>query len=160
RSGAWRALRSRMMDGLRLGIRRGALPRAQAEGVAARLRSAGVRVSLQLVPDAGDAHSALRAALLTGEIDAVVHSYKDLPIESDPRIVVAAVPERADPRDALVARDGMVLGELPAGAVLGTSSLRRGRQLRALGLGLRVVPVHGDIDSRISRVVAGECDGV
>jgi hydroxymethylbilane synthase len=109
---------------------------------------------------AGTAYSALRGALVAGEIDAAVHSYKDLPIEADPRIVVAAVPERADPRDALVARDGMVLGELPAGAVLGTSSLRRGRQLRALGLGFRVVPIRGTLDSRISQVVAGECDGV
>ena len=75
-------------------------------------------------------------------------------------IVVAAVPQRADPRDALVARDGMVLGELPPGALVGTGSARRGSQLRALGLGLDVVPIRGNVDSRIRRVVDGECDAV
>jgi hydroxymethylbilane synthase len=89
-----------------------------------------------------------------------VHSVKDLPVVADARMVLAAVPERSDPRDALVARDGMVLGELPAGAVLGTGSPRRGRQLQALGLGLRVVPVRGEIDSRIRRVTDGDLDGV
>jgi hydroxymethylbilane synthase len=102
----------------------------------------------------------LRAALVAGHIDVAVHSYKDLPIEADARIVVAAVPQRADPRDALVARDGMVLGELPPGALVGTGSARRGSQLRALGLGLDVVPIRGDVDSRIRRVVDGDCDAV
>jgi hydroxymethylbilane synthase len=74
--------------------------------------------------------------------------------------VLAAVPERADPRDALVARDGMVLGELPPGAVLGTGSPRRAAQLRALGLGLQVLPIRGNVDSRIRRVIDGELDGV
>jgi hydroxymethylbilane synthase len=90
----------------------------------------------------------------------VVHSYKDLPTTADRRVVVAAVPERADPRDALVARDGMVLGELPGGAVLGTGSPRRAAQLRALGLGLHVVPIDGEVGSRIRRVAEGELDGV
>jgi hydroxymethylbilane synthase len=89
-----------------------------------------------------------------------VHSCKDLPTAPDPRLVLAATPERADPRDALVARGGMVLGELPPGAVLGTGSLRRGAQLRALGLGLHVEPIRGNVDSRIRRVVDGELDGV
>jgi hydroxymethylbilane synthase len=104
--------------------------------------------------------SALREALVAGEIDAAVHSYKDLPTATDPRLVLAAVPERADPRDALVARDGMMLGELPPGAVLGTGSPRRAAQLRALGLGLQVVPIRGNVDSRIRRVIDGELDGV
>lgn len=104
--------------------------------------------------------SALREALVAGEVDAAVHSYKDLPTAADPRLVLAAVPERADPRDALVARSGMVLGELPPGAVLGTGSPRRAAQLRALGLGLQVVPIRGNVDSRIRRVIDGELDGV
>jgi hydroxymethylbilane synthase len=104
--------------------------------------------------------SALREALVDGEVDAALHSYKDLPTAADPRLVLAAVPERAGPRDALVARDGMVLGELPPGVVLGTGSPRRTAQLRALGLGLRVVPVRGNVDSRIRRVTDGELDGV
>jgi hydroxymethylbilane synthase len=143
---------------LLLGAGGGALAVAQTDWVAQRLRAAGV--AIRVVPIAGDGYSALRAALSRGDIDVAVHSFKDLPTAADPRVVAAAVPERADPRDALVARDGMVLGELPAGAVLGTGSPRRCAQLRALGLGLRTVPIQGDIDSRIRRVDDGEVDGV
>ena len=105
------------MSGLRLGTRGSALALAQTEGVAQRLRGRGVMASAVPVAGAGDGYSALRAALVAGEIDVAVHSCKDVPIEADPRVVIAAVPARADPRDALVARDGMVLGELPAAAV-------------------------------------------
>lgn len=145
---------------LRLGTRSSALAVAQTERVAQRLRAAGVELSVLPVHSVGNAFSALRAALVAREVDVVVHSYKDLPTAPDPRVVVAAVPERADPRDALVARDGMVLGELPGGAVLGTGSPRRAAQLRALGLGLQVVPIDGDVGSRIRRVADGELDGV
>jgi hydroxymethylbilane synthase len=138
----------------------GALALAQTEWVAQQLRAADVAVRVVPLPHAGDHCSASRAALAGDEVDVAVHSYKDLPTAADPRVVVAAVPERADPRDALVARDGMVLGELPAGAVLGTGSPRRRAQLRALGLGLRTVPIHGDVESRIRRVDDGEVDGV
>lgn len=148
------------MGVLRLGTRGSALALAQTEWVARRLRAAGVAAQAVPIRAGGDAYSALRGALVSGEVDVAVHSYKDLPIKADPRVVVAAVPDRADPRDALVARDGMVLGELPAGAVLGTGSPRRGRQLRALGLGLQVEPIRGNVDSRIRRVRDGECDGV
>ncbi len=145
---------------LLLGAGSGALALAQTDWVAQRLRAADVAVRVVPVHTASDGYSALRSALVGGEVDIAVHSYKDLPTAADPRVVVAAVPERADPRDALVARAGMVLGELPAGAVLGTGSPRRCAQLRALGLGLRTVPIHGDIDSRIRRVDDGEVDGV
>ncbi len=143
-----------------LGTRGSAVALAQTEWVAQRLRAAGVEARVLPVHSVGDAFSALRAALVAGEVDVAVHSYKDLPVAADPRVVIAAVPERADPRDALVARDGMVLGELPAGAVLGTGSPRRAAQLRALGLGLRVVPIRGSVESRIRRVADGELDGV
>ena len=158
---------------LRLGTRGSALARAQTEQVADRLRAAGVDVELVQVRTAGDASSApiaelgvgvfvsaLREALVAGEVDVAVHSYKDLPTAPDPRLVLAAVPRRADPRDALVARNGLVLGALPPGAVLGTGSPRRTAQLRALGLGLEVVPIRGNVDSRIRRVVEGTLDGV
>ncbi len=145
---------------LLLGVAEGALALAQTDSVAQRLRTAGVAVRVVPVRTADDGYSALRAALAGGAIDVAVHSYKDLPIAMDPRVVIAAVPQRADPRDALVARDAMVLGELPAGAVLGTGSPRRCAQLRALGLGLQTVPIQGDIDSRIGRVDDGEVDGV
>ena len=143
-----------------LGTRGSAVALAQTEWVAQRLRAAGVEARVLAVHSVGDAFSALRAALVAGEVDVAVHSYKDLPVAAHSRVVIAAVPERADPRDALVARDGMVLGELPAGAVLGTGSPRRAAQLRALGLGLRVVPIRGSVESRIRRVADGELDGV
>jgi hydroxymethylbilane synthase len=145
---------------LLLGAGDGALALAQTDSVAQRLRAAGVAVRVVPVRTADDGYSALRAALAGGAIDVAVHAYKDLPIATDPRVVIAAVPQRTDPRDVLVARDGMVLGELPAGAVLGTGSPRRCAQLRALGLGLQTVPIQGDIDSRIRRVDDGEVDGV
>ena len=83
--------------------------------------------------------SALRDALLRGEVDVAVHSLKDLPTAAPEGIVLAAVPPREDPRDVVVARDGLTLGELPAGSRVGTGSPRRVAQLHALGLGLDVV---------------------
>ncbi len=102
----------------------------------------------------------LREAIADGRVDAAVHSHKDLPTASDPRFLIAAVPPREDARDALVARDGLVLGELPAGAVVGTSSPRRAAQLRALGLGLEIRPLRGNLDSRLNRVSSGELDAI
>ncbi|MGH8918086.1 MAG: hydroxymethylbilane synthase, partial [Actinomycetes bacterium] len=158
---------------LRLGTRGSSLALAQTEWVAEHLRGTGAQVRIVPVRAAGDDSSEpvaeigvgvfvaeLREALLAGEVDVAVHSYKDLPTAPAPRLVLAAVPRRADPRDALVARDGLVLGELPAGAVLGTGSPRRAAQLRALGMGIAVTPIRGNVDSRIRRVVEGELDGV
>jgi hydroxymethylbilane synthase len=96
--------------------------------------------------------SALREALLAGEIDVAVHSFKDLPTAPAPGIVVAAVPSREDPRDALCARDGLTLLELPVGARIGTGSPRRTAQLRALDLGLEIVPIRGNVDTRLAKV--------
>jgi hydroxymethylbilane synthase len=104
--------------------------------------------------------SALRTALLAGEIDVAVHSFKDLPTVAAPGIVVAAVPLRDDPRDALIARDGLTLGELPAGSRVGTGSPRRAAQLRALGLDLEIVGVRGNVDTRLAKVTSGELDAV
>jgi hydroxymethylbilane synthase len=104
--------------------------------------------------------SQLRDALAAGEVDIAVHSYKDLPTAPDPRLTLAAIPPREDPRDALVARDGLVLGELPTGATVGTGSPRRTAQLEALGLGLRVVPIRGNVDTRLAKVASGELDAV
>ena len=104
--------------------------------------------------------SALREALLRNEVDVIVHSYKDLPTAPEPGISLAAVPPRADPRDALIARDGLTLGELPPGSTVGTGSPRRTAQLRALGLGLEIVPIRGNIDTRMRKVTDGELDAV
>jgi hydroxymethylbilane synthase len=104
--------------------------------------------------------AALREAINDGRVDLAVHSYKDLPTASDERFTIAAIPPREDARDALVARDGLVLGELPAGSVIGTSSPRRAAQLRALGLGLEIRPLRGNLDTRLNRVSNGDLDGV
>jgi hydroxymethylbilane synthase len=158
---------------LRIGTRPSALATAQTGIVAERLRAAGHRCELVQISTSGDRSSApvaelgvgvfvsaLREALARGDIDVAVHSYKDLPTAPDPRLHLAAVPQREDPRDALVARDGMVLGELPPGARIGTGSPRRTAQLEALGLGLEVLPIRGNVDTRIGKVRSGELDGV
>ena len=89
-----------------------------------------------------------------------MHSLKDLPTTPHERITLAGVPTREDPRDAVVARDGLTLGELPAGARIGTGSPRRAAQLLALGLGFDVVAIRGNVDTRIKKVAAGEVDAV
>ncbi|WP_018157069.1 hydroxymethylbilane synthase [Demetria terragena] len=159
---------------LRLGTRRSALALAQSEQIADRLRDAGQQVEIVTITTEGDTNrgslatiggtgvfaAALRAALLAGEVDLAVHSLKDLPVAPEPGLTVAGIPVREDARDVLVARDGLTLGELPAGSVVGTGSPRRAAQLAALGLGHEVRDIRGNIDTRIGYVHAGQCDGV
>lgn len=104
--------------------------------------------------------NALRDALLDGRVDVAVHSLKDLPTYPADGITLAAVPDREDPRDVVVARDGLTLGELPVGSRVGTGSPRRAAQLHALGLGVEVVGVRGNVDTRIAKVRSGEYDAV
>ena len=156
---------------LRVGTRASALARVQTGLVADAVDAAmeivpivteGDRSSAALTQLGGTGVfvSALRSALLSGEIDVAVHSYKDLPTAPAEGIALAAVPMREDPRDALVARDRLTLGELPAGSRIGTGSPRRGAQLRALGLGLEIVAIRGNVDTRLGRVSAADLDGV
>lgn len=160
---------------LRLGTRASRLATTQSQAVADAITAAsGVRVELVHISTEGDRSSAaiaqlggtgvfvtaIRQALLEGTVDVAVHSYKDLPTLPEPGLTIAAVPPREDPRDALVARDGLTLGELPAGARIGTGAPRRVAQLRALGLGLEVVPIRGNVDTRVNRVVPGDLDAV
>jgi len=160
---------------LRVGTRASALARAQSGQVAARLQQAlGRPAELVDVTTEGDVNraslaalggtgvfvSALRDALLRGDVDVAVHSLKDLPTAPAEGIDLAAVPLREDPRDVVVARDGLTIGELPAGAWVGTGSPRRVAQLRALGLGLELVDVRGNVDTRIGKVRSGDLDGV
>jgi hydroxymethylbilane synthase len=160
---------------LRLGTRGSALALAQSGGVAATIiAELGRQVEMISVQTQGDLSpvaisqlggtgvfvTALREALLRGDVDLAVHSYKDLPTAPADGLVIAAVPPRQDPRDALVARDGKTLGELPAGSRIGTGSPRRAAQLRALGLGLEVEPLRGNVDTRLRRVSEGALDGV
>jgi hydroxymethylbilane synthase len=96
--------------------------------------------------------AALRTALLNGEVDVVVHSFKDLPTAPTEGLAVAAVPPRADARDALCARDGFTLDTLPEGAKVGTGSPRRRAQLLARRPDLDVVDIRGNVDTRLGRV--------
>lgn len=104
--------------------------------------------------------SALREALLAGECDVAVHSLKDIPTAPADGIALAAVPVREDPRDVLIARDGLTLGELPAGSRIGSGSPRRVAQLAALGLGVELVEIRGNVETRIGKVTSGELDAV
>ncbi|MFD4353839.1 hydroxymethylbilane synthase [Nocardia sp. NPDC058519] len=157
----------------RIGTRGSLLALTQAGTIRDALIAAGQPAELVVIKTPGDLSSdpvqkigvgvftsALRDELAAGGIDIAVHSYKDLPTAQDPRFTIAAIPPREDPRDALVARDGMVLGELPAGARVGTSAPRRAAQLRALGLGLDILPLRGNIDSRLRKVSEGELDAI
>ncbi|WP_433264580.1 hydroxymethylbilane synthase [Micromonospora vinacea] len=157
---------------LRLGTRGSALAMAQSGQVAEAVTAAtGRPVELVEVVTAGDRSnapvhrlgvgvfvSALRDALTAGTIDFAVHSYKDLPTAAAGGLHIAAVPARQDPRDALVARDGRTLAELPPGATVGTGALRRIAQLHALGLQLEVTPIRGNVDTRLARVLGPEAD--
>ena len=164
---------------LRLGTRGSALARTQSQAVADAITAAtGTPVELVHIVTEGDRSSAaiaqlggtgvfvaaIRRALLEGSVDLAVHSYKDLPTAAEPGLIIAAVPGREDPRDALVARDGLTLGELPSGSRIGTGAPRRVAQLRALGLGLDVVPIRGNVDTRLARVAGvgeqGDLDAV
>lgn len=160
---------------LRLGTRASTLATTQSGMIADRLRAeCGVEVELVHISTEGDRSSeplaqmggtgvfvaALREALIRGEIDLAVHSLKDLPTAVHPDLVVAAIPQRVDPRDVLIARDNLTLGELPQGARIGTGSPRREAQVNALGLGIEVAPIRGNVGTRIGKVTSGELDGV
>jgi hydroxymethylbilane synthase len=160
-----------------LGTRASALARAQTELVAGALGVArpGLECATRVISTSGDRTqesgeplpsiggkglftAELERALQDGEIDVAVHSLKDLPTEDAPGVVVGAVTAREDVRDCLVARAAGSLAELPAGAVVGTSSLRRSAQLVALRADLEVRSIRGNVDTRVRKVSAGEYD--
>lgn len=163
------------MTVLRLGTRGSALALAQAQLVASRLQGAAPNLTVDLVTitTAGDTDqatplaeserpgwftSAIQEALQRGEIDIAVHSLKDLPTQRPEGLVIAAIPFRHDPRDALVSRTGVPLTALAPGAIVGTSSPRRQAQLRALRSDLEVRPIRGNIETRIRKVQEAEYD--
>ncbi|MFE7544035.1 hydroxymethylbilane synthase [Streptomyces platensis] len=164
---------------LRLGTRRSKLAMAQSGQVAEAVHAlTGRPVELVEITTYGDTSrehlaqiggtgvfvSALRDALLAGEIDFAVHSLKDLPTTQPEDLTLAAIPVREDPRDALIARDGLRFEQLPDGARVGTGSPRRMAQLnawaRSLGRRVETVPIRGNIDTRIGFVEKGELDAV
>jgi hydroxymethylbilane synthase len=102
----------------------------------------------------------LEEALLDGRADFAVHSIKDVPADLAPRLALACVPAREDPRDVLVSKSGARLAELPSGAVVGTSSLRRSVAVLTARPDLRVEPVRGNVDTRLRKVTEGPLDAV
>ena len=160
---------------LRLGSRKSPMAISQS-GEVARLvtERTGRRVEIVGVTTLGDVSkeqmsqiggtgvfvSALRDALLRGEVDFAVHSLKDLPTGDAPGIALAAVPARDDPRDALVARDGAKLADLPPGARIGTGSPRRAAQLLLLRGDVTCVPIRGNAGTRLAKVRDGELDAI
>jgi hydroxymethylbilane synthase len=149
------------VSALRLGTRGSALALAQATPIAAKLGAELViiqsegDISTAPLADLGGTGvfaTALRTALLGGQVDVVVHSYKDLPTAPTAGLVIGAVPKRGDARDALCARDGFTLETLPDGATVGTGSPRRRAQLLARRPDLNVVELRGNVDTRLKRV--------
>ena len=164
------------MDSLTIGTRGSRLALCQARWVAAQLGARGTATSIRVIKTTGDratrvSLAALGAqrgvkgvftkeiedALLAGEIDLAVHSLKDLPTEIDARLALGCVPARADPRDALLGRR---LEQLRPGDRVGTGSLRRAEQLRALAPGVEVVDVRGNVDTRIRKLRSGKYDAI
>lgn len=128
------------------------------EAVIIRTEGDDTSTSLTKAARPGVFVSTLRSALLSGDVDFIVHSFKDLPSRPEPGITLAAVPEREDHRDAIVSKNGDGLSELPAGARVGTSSPRRAARIKFLRPDLEVSPIRGNIDSRLSKVKNGEYD--
>lgn len=157
---------------LKLGTRGSFLARTQTGHVRDWMGEAGFSAELEIVTTAGDVNmapverigvgvftQALREALEAGQCDIAVHSFKDLPTAADDRFELI-VPRRQDPREALIARDGLTLEQLPQGARVGTSAPRRISQLKALRPDLDIQPLRGNIDTRMGKVTSGELDAV
>jgi hydroxymethylbilane synthase len=160
---------------LRIGTRASALARRQAESVRSQLAGLGVSAELVLIRTSGDrdGEAPLRAmggkgifikeledALLESRVDLAVHSMKDVPTELPSGLTIAAYCERADVRDALVSRGALLFEHLPAGARVGTGSLRRRAQLLLRRPDLQMVELRGNVDTRLAKVARGDCDAI
>jgi hydroxymethylbilane synthase len=160
---------------LRLGSRGSELAVTQSGWLADQVtRACGRPVQLVIVSTAGDESdrpieqvggtgvfvTALREALLRGQVDFIVHSCKDLPAAPYPGVRLAALPAREDPRDALICRSGASLADLRPGARIGTGAPRRAAQILALGYPLRFVPVRGNVDTRLRKLADREVDAL
>ena len=165
------------MDRLRIGTRRSPLALVQAEWVQSRIREHHPQATVEVVPirTSGDRFrdvpiekigakgvfiKEIEDALLEGAIDVAVHSMKDLPTEIPEGLAIAAVPEREDARDVLISHIAGSLAELPAGARVGTGSLRRRAQVLNCRPDLTVVPIRGNVDTRLAKLRRGEVDAL
>jgi hydroxymethylbilane synthase len=158
-----------------IGSRGSTLALWQAKWVRERLAAAGHEVEIRIIRTSGDRLvqaplessgvkglfvKEIEEALTAGTIDVAVHSFKDLPVEQPPGLTVAAVPAREDAHDAFLSRDGLSFNDLPSGSRLGTSSLRRQSQLRYLRQDIEIIPVRGNVDTRLRKLERGECDAM
>jgi hydroxymethylbilane synthase len=158
-----------------LGTRGSKLALAQASACAERLRETGLEVEVRVIKTTSEHHPnmplsvidqrdvftrQLDEALLAGEIDLAVHSAKDVPTEVPEGIVLAAITERHDPRDALVSDEGYATDSLPEGAVVATSSLRRRAQLLHWRPNLRIAEIRGNVDTRVRKMREGQADAL
>lgn len=163
------------MNPLHIGTRASALARWQAENVRAQLAAIGSPAELVFIRTTGDrdSESSLRNiggkgvftkeiedALLDGRVDLAVHSMKDVPTELPAGLVLAAICERGDVRDALVSRDSLGFEDLPQGARVGTTSLRRQAQLRLRRPDLQMLELRGNVDTRLAKVARGDCEAI
>lgn len=155
-----------------IGSRGSQLALWQARHIAAKLEQLGAETRIEIIKTTGDKITdaplaqaggkalftkEIEEALSEGLIDLAVHSLKDMPTELPPGLTLAAIPEREDPRDALI---GCTLAGLGEGLVVGTSSLRRSAQLRALGRGIVTEPLRGNIDTRLRKLDTGHYDAI
>jgi len=158
-----------------IGTRGSKLALWQANWVRDQLVATGAKVEIRIIKTTGDKLAnvpltqsgtkglfikEIEEALAEGIVDLAVHSLKDLPTEQPPSLTVAAVPPREDARDVLITREGVGLMALPAGSKVGTSSLRRQSQLRALRRDLEVVPMRGNLDTRLRKLDIAEYDAL
>ena len=160
---------------LRIGSRGSQLALWQANHIAGRLRERGDEVHIEVIHTTGDKildvalskvgskgifTKEIEDALASEQIDLAVHSLKDLPTELSPQFEVAAIPTREDPRDALCSADYSSIEDLPNNAKVGTSSLRREAQLRALRPDLLIHPLRGNVDTRLRKLESGEYEAI
>ena len=159
---------------LTIGSRGSKLALWQANWVRGQLEAAGHEVEIKIFKTTGDRQDLLltqsgtrgifikeiEEALLAREVDLAVHSLKDLPTDQPEGLYVAAVPEREDPRDVFISKNGATLAALPSGARIGTSSPRRQAQLRRLRHDIETIPVRGNIDTRLKKLERGDCDAL
>ncbi len=165
------------MKRLRIGTRGSMLALAQANWVKQQIETKGLEfeVELVMIKTSGDKFTdralqsfggkgaftkEIEEALNRREIDLAVHSMKDLPTDLAPGLAIVAVPAREDPRDVLVSRSSQKVADLPAGSSLGTGSLRRRAQLLHYRRNLDLVPIRGNVDTRLRKLDAGEVDGL